>query len=409
MNPQASQNIKSLIMSLLKNDKFNLLSNSRKKFISSVLFSFLSIKGRINFLQLERYGEYCEQSYRESFKEKFDFLEFNKSLISKISPEVVIGFDPSYLSKSGKKTHGVGYFWSGVAGKAKWGLEMAGFAAIDPELNTAFHLNAIQTSCSEELSDLNMTLLVYYGSLITQNAEEFRKISKYIVADAYFSKLPFLEAVSKAKLFLVSRLRDDSNLKYLYNGPMSGKKGAPKKFDGKVDFKNIKREHFSLDFQDEKMEVYGAVLHSVAFKRKIKVAFVRYLRNGKISSTKIYCCSNLKQETLEIVTFYRSRFQMEFVFRDGKQFTGVNTCEARSKEKIDFHINASLTSVNLAKVDWFSQEKNQKKPFSMADYKTHFNNELMIKTFICRFGINPNKRKNKIIIRKLLDFGKIAA
>jgi hypothetical protein len=100
---------------------------------------------------------------------------------------------------------------------------------------------------------------------------------------------------------------------------------------------------------------------------------------------------------------------MEFVFRDGKQFTGVNTCEARSKEKIDFHINASLTSVNLAKIDWFSQEKNHKKPFSMADYKTHFNNELMIKTFICRFGINPNKKKNKIIIRKLLDFGKIAA
>ncbi|MFV8325008.1 transposase [Flavobacterium sp. ZS1P14] len=396
-------------MMLLRSDKFNLLTNPRKKFISSVLFSFLSIKGRINFLQLERYGEYCEQSYRESFKEKFDFLEFNKALISKISPDVVIGFDPSYLSKSGKKTHGIGYFWSGVAGKSKWGLEMAGFAAIDPELNTAFHLNAIQTPCAEELSDLNMTLLAYYGSLITQNAQEFRKISKYIVADAYFSKLPFLEAVSKAKLFLVSRLRDDSNLKYLYNGPLTGKKGAPKKFEGKVNFKNINREHFYLDFQDEKMEVYGAILHSVAFKRKIKVALVRYLKDGKIISTKIYCSSNLKQETLEIVIFYRSRFQMEFVFRDGKQFAGVNTCEARSKEKIDFHINASLTSVNLAKMDWFSHEKNKKKPFSMADYKTHFNNELMIKTFMSKFEINPNKKKNKIIFRKLLDFGKIAA
>ena len=100
---------------------------------------------------------------------------------------------------------------------------------------------------------------------------------------------------------------------------------------------------------------------------------------------------------------------MEFVFRDGKQFTGVNTCEARSKEKIDFHINASLTAVNLAKFDWFSNHKNHKKPFSMSDYKTHFNNELMINIFISKFGINPNKPKNKIIIRELLDFGKIAA
>jgi len=277
LNPQASQSIRSLIISLLKGDKFDLLSNPRKRFISSVLFSFLSIKGRINFLQLERYGEYCEQSYRESFKEKFDFLEFNKSLVSRISTEVVIGFDPSYLSKSGKKTHGVGYFWSGVAGKAKWGLEMAGFAAIDPLLNTAFHLNAIQTPDAEELSSLNMTLLAYYGSLITKDAEEFRKISKYIVADAYFSKLPFLDAVSKAKLFLVSRLRDDSNLRYLYNGPLTGNKGAPKKFDGKVDFKSMNYDYFTLDYHDKEMEVYGATLHSVAFKRKIKVAFVKYL------------------------------------------------------------------------------------------------------------------------------------
>jgi hypothetical protein len=47
-------------------------------------------------------------------------FEFNKSMIANLSKDVLIGFDPSYLSKSGKKTHGVGYFWSGVAGKAKW-------------------------------------------------------------------------------------------------------------------------------------------------------------------------------------------------------------------------------------------------------------------------------------------------
>jgi hypothetical protein len=398
-----------LITSILEFNQFKTLNNSRKKFIKNVLISFLSIKGRINFLQLERFGEYSESTYRNQFEEKFDFFEFNKHLVSQISDKIIIGFDPSYLSKSGNKTHGVGYFWSGVASKVEWGIEVGGFAAIDPKLNTAFHLNAYQTPSKEELELSGMTLLAYYASLITKNATEFKKLSQYFVADAYFSKLPFLEAVNEAKLFFISRLRSDSDLKYLFNGPLTGKKGAPKKYDGKIDFKNLSMKHFNLDYQDDAMRVYGAIVYSVAFKRKIKIAVVNYLKNDKITATKIYFSTNLKQETLEIVNFYKARFQLEFVFRDGKQFVGTNTCEARSENKIDFHVNASLTAVNLAKVDWFSNENNHKKPFSIADYKTHFNNELLINRFISLFGIKPNKPKNRIIIQKLLNYGKIAA
>ena len=409
LNPQVSYDIKLLITSILEVSQFKNLNNSRKKFIKNVLISFLSIKGRINFLQLERFGEYSESTYRNQFEEKFDFFEFNKHLVSQISDKIIIGFDPSYLSKSGNKTHGVGYFWSGVASKVKWGIEVGGFAAIDPKLNTAFHLNAYQTPSKEELELSGMTLLAYYASLITKNATEFKKLSQYFVADAYFSKLPFLEAVNEAKLFFISRLRSDSDLKYLFNGPLTDKKGAPKKYDGKIDFKNLSMKHFNLDYQDDAMRVYGAIVYSVAFKRKIKIAVVNYLKNDKITATKIYFSTNLKQETLEIVNFYKARFQLEFVFRDGKQFVGTNTCEARSENKIDFHVNASLTAVNLAKVDWFSNENNHKKPFSIADYKTHFNNELLINRFISLFGIKPNKPKNRIIIQKLLNYGKIAA
>lgn len=411
LNPQASHNIKLLIISILNTNSFYSLNKARKKFIKNVFVSFLSIKGRINFLQLERFGDYSECTYRSQFQQRFDFFEFNKNLVNQFTEKVIIGFDPSYVSKSGKKTPGVGYFWSGVAGKSKWGLEVAGFAAIDPVLNTAFHLDAYQTPAKEELESLGMTLLVYYASLITKNATEFKKLSQYIVADAYFSKLPFLEAVSKAKLFFISRLRSDSDLKYLYNGPLTGKRGAPKKFDGKIDFKNLSMDHFKLDYQDPEMRVYGALVHSAAFKKKIKIAVVHYLnlKGDKIKATKIYFSSNLKQESLEILSYYKARFQIEFLFRDGKQFVGVNTCEARSENKINFHINTALTVVNLAKVNWFSNVNNHNKPFSIADYKTHFNNELMINRFISLFGINPNRHKNRAIIRKLLNYGKIAA
>jgi hypothetical protein len=239
------------------------------------------------------------------------------------------------------------------------------FCSFDPVLNTTFHLDAYQTPAKEDMESLGMTILVYYASLITKNATEFKKLSQYIVADAYFSKLPFLKAVSKARLFFISRLLSDSDLKYLYNGPLTGKRGAPKKFEGKIDFKNLSRDHFKLDYQDQEMKGYGAIVHSVAFKKKIKIAVVHYLnlKGDKIKVTKIHFSRNLKQKSLEILTYYKARFQIEFLFRDGKQFVGVNTCEARSENKINFHVNTSLTVVNLAKVDWFSNQKNHNKPF----------------------------------------------
>lgn len=130
------------------------------------------------------------------------------------------------------------------------------------------------------------------------------------MADAYFSKLPFLEAVSKSKLFLISRLRRDSDLKYLYNGPLTGKRGAPKIFEGKIDFKNLDMNHFNLDYQYKDTRVFGAIVYSVAFKKKIKIVVVHYLsQNGlKVKSSKIYFSSNVKQESLQIVNYYKSRF-----------------------------------------------------------------------------------------------------
>jgi hypothetical protein len=261
LNPQASTNIKLLIKSVLSENNFNILNKSRKKFIENIMISFLSIKGRINFLQLERFGKYSESTYRNEFEEKFNFFEFNKSLAIKSLSNIIIGFDPSYISKSGKKTYGLGNYWSGVAGKSKWGLEVACFAAIDPILNTAFHLNAFQTPSREELNSSGMTLLDYYANLTIENAVEFKKLSHYIVADAYFYKKPFASAVSKAKMFFISRLRSDSDLKYLYHGETTGKRGAPKKFDGKVNFKNLNENHFKLNYRDQTMQVYTAVVH----------------------------------------------------------------------------------------------------------------------------------------------------
>jgi len=73
----------------------------------------------------------------------------------------------------------------------------------------------------------------------------------------------------------------------------------------------------------------------------------------------------------------------------------------------------SLTAISLAKIAHWIPLKDEKPEadyvFSMSDVKTQYHNELLLNRFIAMFGINPKLEKNKKIIKRFLDFGKIAA
>jgi len=295
-------------------------------------------------------------------------------------------------------------YWSGCAKKAKWGLEICGFAAIDVLPNTAFHLHAIQTPPIE-----GMTLLMYYCQIVKEHYLYFKALSKYMVADAYFSKKEVVDTMLSLGLHFISRLRSDSNLKYKFTGKQNGKKGANKKYDGKFNLKSLKMNRFTLVLSEDKVKVYSAIVYSVAFKRDIKIAVAVFYKDGKEVNRKIYFSTDLNLSADKIFRYYCSRFQIEFLYRDAKQHCGLNTCQARSQNKLNFHFNAALTAVNLAKAEWLNTNIDENSQFSMSDCKTMYNNDLLLKTFIQRFGINPNSKKNKNIIAQLRYWGKIAA
>jgi hypothetical protein len=59
--------------------------------------------------------------------------------------------------------------------------------------------------------------------------------------------------------------------------------------------------------------------------------------------------TDVTQSAEEILRFYKLRFQIEFIFCDAKQFTGLSDCQARNEKALDFHFNTSLIALNLAK------------------------------------------------------------
>lgn len=144
------------------------------------------------------------------------------------------------------------------------------------------------------------------------------------------------------------------------------------------------------------------------------IVYTARSKKGKVTwQHQIYFSTDLDQSWQAILEHYKALFQIEFLYRDAKQYTGLNDCQARDKNKLDFHWNMSLTAINVAKVTYWLPQKDASPdmsvPFSMADIKTRLNNELMVNRFISMFAINPKLKINRDKIAQFLDFGRRAA
>ena len=399
-------NVKTLTATILKN--MSQTGNWQSDFLIKNFDLQCCLRGRHNFLNMSRYSDLNESTFRTSYQKSFDFFEFNRQMIAQFcSEECITAFDPSYISKSGNQTPGSGYFWSGCAGHTKWGLEIGGFAAVDIINNTAMHLTADQTLVWTDYP----SLLEYYSALVCLRSAELKKVSNYLAADAYFSRFPFIDTVCSTGLQVVSRLRNDADLLYPYVGPHPKRKGAKTKYLAKVDFRNLDESYFSCCVEEEDFRIYEATVFSKSLKRNIRVAVLhKYDTNGDIKNHKIFFSTDLTLSGAEIYCFYKGRYQIEFLYRDAKQFTGLEHCQSRSESKLHFHFNTALTTVSLAKAIYhLSQPFEHRKPFSMADIKTQYSNELMWNLIIQACGISSHEPKIIKIRNVVLSFGKIRA
>jgi hypothetical protein len=112
----------------------------------------------------------------------------------------------------------------------------------------------------------------------------------------------------------------------------------------------------------------------------------------------------------KLVEFYGSRFQIEFLFRDSKQFTGLSDCQSRAAAVLDFHFNASLAPLNLARAEELRGSPTPTvQVFSMASWKQRHFNERLLDRFIDNLALDPTWVKNHPGYEELRTYGAIAA
>ena len=386
-------------------NKIDGLSRSRKKFLVHIFVLFLSIRSRLNFMNMSRIGRYCEKSCRTHFERPFEFFGFNSLLSDEsCSGHRIIAGDCTHIPKSGKMTPHLGKFWNGCASKAEKGLEISSLAVVDIERNAAMHLECLQTPAV--LND-EETRIDFYLRQVVGKKDQLKYHADYIVNDGAYAKKKYVDGiVNQTDLHLISKLRKDADLRYLYTGPRKGGKGRPKTFDGKVDCQNIDKSRFVLCYEDDETAVYTAVVSSRFLKRNIRAAYVEDKETGGYI---ILFSTDTQMNGYLIYRYYKARFQIEFLFRDAKQHTGLTHCQARSENKLYFHFNTSLTAVSVAKAALHMNDDESDRPFSMNNVKTLCFNKLFLERFFEKSGIDQNSKKIARAYSELLNFGKIAA
>ena len=110
---------------------------------------------------------------------------------------------------------------------------------------------------------------------------------RYVVADSYYYRSKFWDAVRELNLDFSGKLRVNANLRYLYTGEQN-KLGAPRKYDGKVDCNDLSRLNF-VKYIKPGVSLYTLVVWSCCLKCEISLACISEVQaNRKIKNTLLF-------------------------------------------------------------------------------------------------------------------------
>ncbi len=408
-------------------NKMSGVAKPQKKFLVTLFLTILLMRGKVNFRNLSRYSDLSEKTYSRQFRAAFDFVDFNERLIEELVPlehEKIGVMDCSFISKSGKKTYGLGFFYDSSHDKASKGLEISNLAVIDVTDNTGYTLSGWQTPPQEEIQELvavrraseneseeddedEISRVDFYAEHLRRDVGHLPNEVKYLAVDGHYAKSKFVKAARQVGLHIIGKLRHDANLRYLFKG-IQKKVGKRRQYDGKVKFDDLSRFEY-VDEVDKDIHLYTALVNNVNLKCNIRLVYLLNLRNKKKPSYALLFSTDTDLEAETIYRYYKARFQIEFIFRDAKQFTGLNDCQARCQESLDFHFNASLTVLNLAKVDaYLSFDYDLDTPFSLATQKMVYFNQHLLQKVCSILGFDLSLIKSNPDFEALRTYGAIA-
>ena len=198
---------------------------------------------------------------------------------------------------------------------------------------------------------------------------------------------------------------------FLYTGPHPKRRGARRKYAGKVHFQDLSRfEDLGPRADELHLHLYTAVVWHKTLKRRLRLVVLLNRKDPDKPRFSILGSTDPALNGDKLIDLYAARFQIALLFRDSKQCTGLLDCPARAASALDFHCNASLATLNLVRAaDLGMPQGREPHVFSMASWKQWQCNERLLDVFIEKFALDPTWVKNHACYDELRTYGAIAA
>ena len=312
------------------------LSQPQRKFLATLFITILVLRGRVNFRNLSRYCDYSERTIARQFREPFDWPDFHQRvLMTALDPgaELVSAHDASFLPKSGKQTFGLGHFFNGCASRAERGLEISTLAVVEVTRRCALTLAVAQTPPGEEATKAarEETRVDFYTQQLREHRHRLPPSVTYHCVDGYYAKKKYIDEVVRVGLHAITKLRSAADCLFLYTGPHPKRRGARRKYEGKVNFQTLSRCEDLGPMEDAAhLHLYPAGVWHTTLQRRLRLVVLLNRKDPAKPRFIVLGSTDPELNGHKLVELYAARFHIELLFRDSKQCTGLLDCQARA-------------------------------------------------------------------------------
>jgi putative transposase len=402
------------ILALLQN-LAPLLEKTTLRQMSQVIFGMLAASGRISMLGISRWTE-KGGSYRTIQRLYHTVLLwpalhwlFFKEVFLHREDEYIAAGDEVVVSKAGKRTYGLDRFFAGLQQRVIPGLSFFTFSLVNVREERSYPLQTTQVVRSPEekaaskakaaakkkkktgekkkpgrpkgSKNKNKQDVVFSPELLRiqkslQSLLERIKglISlKYVALDGHFGNYPSTLMVRQTGLHLISKLRSDAALYLPFAGEYK-QRGPKPKYGEKIDVHAMNDKYLQKTSIEDglRTDIYQGQFLNKEFAFALNVVII--LKTNLETSAQahvILFSTDLDLSYEKIIKFYSLRFQIEFNFRDAKQYWGLEDFMNVKETAVTNAANLALFMVNFsfALAEPFRQ---QNPDFSILDLKSHY-------------------------------------
>ena len=390
------------------------LSTTTIRHLCQVVFALLAMTGRVTMLNISRWtskgGSYrtIQRFFNTVLPWQTIFWAFFRTHLLDRKSEYILAADEVVRPKSGECTYGLSRFFSSLYGKAVPGLSFLAVSLVSTTQRRAYPMAIEQIVRSEtssnpedatpEKSDDTQTIkrgrgrpkgsrnrnkndVVFTGVLKQLQTMVMALLTKigdliplrYLVLDGYFGHNNAGQMVKQCGLHLISKLRTDAALYKLPTHPYGGR-GRPAIYGDRFDPQQIAPKN-CVSIKTEKnlkTEVFQMELRHKKFADPLNVVCIlkTHLTTKKKSHVLLFS-SDLELDAEKMIEYYSLRFQIEFNFRDAKQYWGLQDFMNVNKTPVNNAANLSMFMVHVS-AKLTETFRCQNSEYSVLDLKARY-------------------------------------